>query len=168
MGRIVVAGIFDEVVLVDMAVAVFLQPQSRPGEAHDVSVDTEEIDRVVVGRKAAMVVMVVVKVVTSDSLQPKNPGEIQVVEVTVLTRVLVEVGEVVLLSSRQPHHPGVLQMDTRLVLVNDEVADVFFVVVVPDELLLKYFQLKQLASGQSTTGSHFATVSYASITLGIT
>lgn len=118
-----------------------------------------------------MAAMVVVYVVTSDSRHPKNPGEMQVVEVTVLTRVVEEEEDVVVVlsSSRQPHHPGVLQMDVLVVRVKEDVVDdVRAVVVPPEELLLMYFQLKQFASGQSTTGSHVATLSYASRTLGIT
>jgi len=154
------------------AVADFLQPQSNPGEAHDVLDGKAGVIEVIVtaaellvGRIAAIVV---VYVVTSVSLHPKKPGEIHVVDVTTLTLVFVLVEEadddVEPSSSRQPHQPGVLQIDVLVVRVYDElvVDEVFLPVVellLAEELLLKYFQLKQFASGQSTTGSQVATLS---------
>lgn len=85
-------------------------------------------------------------VVVVGSLQPNQPGVLQVVVVVVelvLVLVLVVVlvvFDVVLDSSRQPHHPGVLHVSVR-VLVEYEV--LLFEVVEVDPLLSKYFQLKQ-------------------------
>jgi hypothetical protein len=106
---------------------------------------------------------VVVDVVVVGSLQPNQPGVLQLV-VVVVSEVLVFAVIVVVLS-RQPHHPGVLQVEV-LVLVED-VVGVEVVVVVESELLLsKYFQISQ--STHSLSETHLGTVSYFSMTSEIT
>jgi len=69
-----------------------------------------------------------------SSLQPNQPGVLQVdVDVVVVDDVVV-VGPLVVLSSKQPHHPGVLQVSVR-VLVDVEV-EVMLRVVVEDSVPL--------------------------------
>lgn len=82
-----------------------------------------------------MEVTVVAREEVVGSLQPNQPGVLQVVVLVVGVVVVV----VVVLSSKQPHHPGVLQVVVVLVVVVElvEVGDV--VVVISDPLLRKYF-----------------------------
>jgi hypothetical protein len=111
-------------------------------------------------------VMVVVRVMVLGSLQPNQPGVLQVVVVSVLVIVVVEVVDVVVVdSSRQPHQPGVLQVSVR---VNEVVLEetVVLLVVVSLLLLSKNVQLKQ--SWQSVSSSQLGTVSYFSSTSLIT
>jgi hypothetical protein len=111
-------------------------------------------------------VMVVVRVMVLGSLQPNQPGVLQVVVVSVLVIVVVEVVDVVVVdSSRQPHQPGVLQVSVR---VSDFVLEETVVLLVMVSLLLlsKNVQLKQ--SWQSVSSSQLGTVSYFSSTSLIT
>jgi hypothetical protein len=88
-------------------------------------------------------VMVVVRVMVLGSLQPNQPGVLQVVVVSVLVIVVVEVVDAVVVdSSRQPHQPGVLQVSVRVCEVVLE-ETVVLLVVVSLLLLSKNFQLKQ-------------------------
>jgi hypothetical protein len=88
-------------------------------------------------------VIVVVRVIVVGSLQPNQPGVLQVVVVNVLVIVVVEVVDVVVEdSSRQPHQPGVLQVSVRVSEVELE-ETVVLLVVVSLLLLSKNFQLKQ-------------------------
>lgn len=85
--------------------------------------------------------MAVPTVVVVGSLQPNQPGVLQVVVVEVfegdeVVEVVVEV--VVAVSSRQPHHPGVLQVAVRVLVELDEWE---VVVLLSDPLLSKNFQL---------------------------
>lgn len=91
---------------------------------------------VIVGTGAADgLVIVVVWVVVTGSLQPNQPGVLHVVVV----RVWVVVTVAVVLSSRQPHQPGVWQVAVR---VRTELVDVErLLVVVSVPLLSKNFQL---------------------------
>jgi hypothetical protein len=89
--------------------------------------------------------MAVPTVVVVGSLQPNQPGVLQVVVVD--TDVLVVVLEIVLVvfvdvldSSRQPHQPGVLQVVVRVLV---EKVEVLVEVFGSEPLLSKYFQLKQ-------------------------
>jgi hypothetical protein len=111
-------------------------------------------------------VMVVVRVMVLGSLQPNQPGVLQVVVVSVLVIVFVEVVDVVVVdSSRQPHQPGVLQVSVRVCeVVLEETVDLL--VVVSLLLLSKNVQLKQ--SWQSVSSSQLGTVSYFSSTSLIT
>ena len=99
------------------------------------------------------------------SLQPNQPGVLQLVVVGVVSRVVVDVEVVVVVvdSSRQPHQPGVLHVDVRV-----RVLDVLDVrdVVVSEPLLSKNFQLKQ--STHSVSAVHAGSSSYASMTFLIT
>lgn len=98
-----------------------------------------------------------VAVTSVESLQPNQPGVLQVAVEELEVEVVFEV--VVVVSSRQPHQPGVLQVVVRVFVVEVEELDV----VVELELLLsKYAQLKQ--SVQSGYGSHFGGLSYFKIT----
>jgi len=107
-------------------------------------------------------VMVVVRVIVLGSLQPNQPGVLQVVVVSVLVIVVVGVCDVVVVdSSRQPHQPGVLQVSVRVCEVVVE-ETVLLLVVVSLLLLSKKDQLKQ--SWQSVSSSQLGTVSYFSIT----
>ena len=92
---------------------------------------------------AAGEVMVVVRVMVLGSLQPNQPGVLQVVVVSVLVIVVVAVVDAVVVdSSRQPHQPGVLQVSVRVCeVVLEEI--VVLLVVVSLLLLSKNFQLKQ-------------------------
>jgi hypothetical protein len=111
-------------------------------------------------------VMVVVRVIVLGSLQPNQPGVLQVVVVRVLVIVVVEVVDVVVVdSSRQPHQPGVLQVSVRVCEVVLE-ETVVLLVVVSLLLLSKNVQLKQ--SWQSVSSSQLGTVSYFSSTSLIT
>lgn len=87
-------------------------------------------------------VMVVVSVIVLGSLQPNQPGVLQVVVVSVLVIVVVGVCDVVVDSSRQPHQPGVLQVSVRVCEVVLE-ETVVLLVVVSLLLLSKNVQLKQ-------------------------
>lgn len=102
--------------------------------------------------------------VSVGSLQPNQPGVLQLEVVEVVSLVVVDVDVdvdvdvvvvvVVVDSSRQPHQPGVLQ-----VLVRVRVFDVLVVleVVVSEPLLSKNFQLKQ--STHSVSAVHGGTSS---------
>jgi hypothetical protein len=111
-------------------------------------------------------VIVVVRVIVLGSLQPNQPGVLQVVVVSVLVIVVVEICDVVVVdSSRQPHQPGVLQVSVRVCeVVLEETVDLL--VVVSLLLLSKNVQLKQ--SWQSVSSSQLGTVSYFSSTSLIT
>jgi len=90
-----------------------------------------------------------------SSLQPNQPGVLQVDDDLVVVDVVVE-SEVVV-SSRQPHQPGVLHVEVRVVFVvkSEVVVVVALVEVVWSERLdSKKSQLKQ--SVQSAIGSHLA------------
>ena len=73
-------------------------------------------------------VMVVVCVVVLSSLQPNQPGVMQVVVVIVLVMVAVEM---VVLSSKQPHQPGVLHVSTLVRVEDVDVGSAEVVVSVP-------------------------------------
>lgn len=104
----------------------------------------------------------VTDVVVVGSLQPNQPGVLQV-EVELATDVEEVVMVLVVVLSRHPHHPGVLQVDVRvLVVVLVDEGDV----VELDPLLSKYFQLKQ--STHSSSGTHCGGWSYLRRTLSIT
>lgn len=106
-------------------------------------------------------VVVVVGVVLS--LQPNQPGVLQV-EVDVLVVVVVVVVPVVVVSSKQPHQPGVLQVSVLVLVL---VLDVELEVVVVSVPLLSYiFQLAQ--SRHSGVNLHSGTSSYFSKTSLIT
>lgn len=94
--------------------------------------------------------------VSVGSLQPNQPGVLQlvVVDVAALVAVDVELTVVVVDSSRQPHQPGVLQVVVRV-----RVFDVLVVrdVVVSEPLLSKNFQLEQ--STHSVSAVHGGTSS---------
>lgn len=77
--------------------------------------------------------IVVVSVVVTSSLQPNQPGEIQVV--VVMVSVVVTGTDVV--SSRHPHHPGVLQVSVLVLVVDVALEEELVVVSVP--LLSKNF-----------------------------
>lgn len=121
------------------------QPPNQPGCWHDVLEGPLVVCVVVRGTDAEDDGAAVPTVVVVGSLQPNQPGVLQVVvvEIDVLVLVLVLVLVIiveVLDSSRQPHHPGVLQVVVRVRVEKDEVlVDVFG----SDPLLSKYFQLKQ-------------------------
>jgi hypothetical protein len=119
------------------------QPPNQPGCWHDVLEAPPVVCAVVRGTDAEDDGAAVPTVVVVGSLQPNQPGVLQVVvvEIDVLVLVLVLVVLVdVLDSSRQPHQPGVLQVVVRVRVEKDEVlVDVFG----SDPLLSKYFQLKQ-------------------------
>jgi hypothetical protein len=119
------------------------QPPNQPGCWHGVLEGPLVVCAVVRGTDAEDDGAAVSTVVVVGSLQPNQPGVLQVVvvEIDVLLLVLVLVVVVdVLDSSRQPHQPGVLQVVVRVRVEKDEVlVDVFG----SDPLLSKYFQLKQ-------------------------
>lgn len=105
-------------------------------------------------------------VVVMSSLQPNQPGVLQVVVDGMLVVVLCLEVVVVGSSSRHPHQPGVLQVSVR-VLLNVLVCDMMVVVVIGSEpLLSKNSHGKQ--SVQLTYCSHFAGESYFSKTSRIT
>ena len=108
--------------------------------------------------------------VVVGSLQPNQPGVLQVVVVVdaedvvvvivvVIVVVRVLVPDEVVLSSRQPHHPGVLHV---LVRVRELEVVLVLDVVVSEPLLSKYFQLKQ--STHSVFAVQLGTLSYTSMT----
>ena len=120
----------------------------------------------------------VVEVVEVGSLQPHQPGVLQVVVVVVVVvEVEVEVEVVVIgtlvvvrevvdvSSSRQPHHPGVLHVEVRLRVLVDEVdggGDVAVLLLLPST---------SFQSGQSTHSGvnlHSGTVSYTLMICSIT
>lgn len=92
--------------------------------------------------------------VVVGSLQPNQPGVLQVDVVVVVVSGVVVVVEVD--SSRHPHHPGVSQV---VVLVKvDEVLVVVVVVVISEPLLRKNFHSTQ--SKHSSSGAQVGTSSY--------
>jgi len=101
----------------------------------------------------------VVVVVVVGSLQPNQPGVLQLVVVVEVLEVVVV--EAVVVLSRQPHQPGVLQVVVLVLVVLVEVVDVV-VVVESEPLLSKYFQFQQ--STQFLSEEHGGTVSYFSMT----
>lgn len=136
-------------VVADVDVVLSLQPPKNPRWTQLVDV-LVVVDDEVLGSVARGVVRVGLGFesaaeVVVGSLQPNQPGVLQVlveeVDVEVVVVVGVPLAVVVVLSSRQPHQPGVLHVLVRvrvldLVLVLD-------VVVVSELLLSKNFQLKQ-------------------------
>lgn len=104
--------------------------------------------------------LLLVVVVVVLSLQPNQPGVLQVLVVVVVeVLVLVVVGPLVVVS-KQPHHPGVSHVAVRVrVLVAD---DVVLVVVDSVPLLSYIFQFAQ--SRHSGVNLHSATRSYLRIT----
>jgi hypothetical protein len=156
MGRVVVTDgpviVGSEVAapVVDPDVVVVSQhPQKLPGVSHVVVV-------VVLSVLDDDEVVVVVGVVLS--LQPNQPGVLQV-EVDVLV-VVVVVAVPVVVSSKQPHQPGVLQVSVLVLVLVEEVELEVVVVSVP--LLSYIFQLAQ--SRHSGVNLHSGTSSYLSIT----
>lgn len=132
-----------------------LQPPNQPRWLHDavvVDMGIVEVRLTVFVMEGAGAAVGVVDVVVVWSLQPNQPGVLQVevdVEVVELEEVVV-----VVVSSRQPHQPGVLQVVVLVLVLVDEDDDE---VEVSDPLLSKKFQLKQ--SRHSDCRSHFGTVS---------
>jgi hypothetical protein len=130
-----------------------------------VAVTPEVVDD---GSGRVLVIVVEMVVVTGESSrQPNHPMLIQVV--VVYREVIVVRGvdaDVVVIGSSHPHQPGCLQVSVRVrVIVDEEVLlceEVLDVVVDSVPLLSKNVQLKQ--SEQSTSVSHFGTVSYLSRT----
>lgn len=120
-----------------------LQPPKKPGDV--------QVCIVVVG---CIEDEVVVEAVVVTSLQPNQPGVLQVevdVEVVVIGRVVV--ASAVVLSSKQPHHPGVWHVAV-LVLV---AVDVLAVEVV--ELLFPSTSFHSGQSWHSGVNLHSGTVS---------
>lgn len=107
--------------------------------------------------------LLLVVVVVVLSLQPNQPGVLQVLVVVVEVLVLVVVGPLVVVS-KHPHHPGVSHVAVRVrVLVVD---DVVLVVVDSVPLLSYIFQFAQ--SRHSGVNLHSATRSYLRMTSLIT
>jgi len=130
-----------------------LQAPNQPGQSH-VLVGCDDDVVVMVGAGAAEGVVTIVEdaeVVVMGSLQPNQPGVLQVeVVVEEVLVVVVDVGADVVVSSKQPHQPGVLQVSVR---VRVDMVELLVVVVVIGSLplLSKNFQLKQ--SWHSTSSS---------------
>jgi hypothetical protein len=96
------------------------QPPNQPGYLHD-EVDAEEVGEcevvVTEGAGAGLAFVVVIVDVSSSgslSLQPNQPGVLQVDVDEVDVVLIVVVALPVVDSSRQPHHPGVLQVSVRV------------------------------------------------------
>jgi len=140
----------------------------------DVAAEADVEVEVAVGMEGGDVAGFDVVVVVLGSLQPNQPGVLQVdVDVDVDVDVVVVVVEVepvavvvvaVVVSSRHPHQPGVLQVSV-LVRVFVEV-DELDVVVSSVPLLSYIFQLAQ--SRHSGVNSHSGTLSYFSRTSWMT
>lgn len=126
------------------------QPPNQPGYLHD-EVDAEEVGEcevvVTEGAGAGLATVVVIVEVSSAgslSLQPNQPGVLQVDvdEVEVVFTVVVALP--VVDSSRQPHQPGVLHVSVRVrvlrVRVEVDVGFDFDEVDVSVPLLSKYSQ----------------------------
>lgn len=151
-----------EVVVVVVVVVGSLQPQNFPGVSQVVvDVGTDSVGEVTGGLVVVVVVVwlvvVVDTVVVVLSLQPNQPGVLQVeVEEELLVVVVVTSPVVVVVSSRQPHQPGVLHVSVRVRVV--VVLDGFEVVVDSVPLLSYIFQFAQ--SLHSGVNLHSGTVSY--------
>lgn len=126
------------------------QLPNQPGYMHeDVDVGGEDEVVVAVGAGAGVVVcedFVVVVGSPLSSLQPNQPGVLQVDVEDVDVCLDVDVCVPVVVSSRQPHQPGVLHVSVlvRVLVLLDLEVDVGFevlVVVVSVPLLSKYFQV---------------------------
>jgi hypothetical protein len=126
------------------------QPPNHPGYLHDeVAADEVGEEDVVVteGAGAGLATVVVIVEVSSEgslSLQPNQPGVLQVDVDEVKVVLTVVVALPVVDSSRQPHQPGVLQVSVRVrvlrVRVEVEVGFDVDEVVVSVPLLSKYSQ----------------------------
>lgn len=122
------------------------QPPNQPGCWQEGLAEPLTVVRAVVrGTVAEDEGIAVPTVVVVGSLQPNQPGVLQVVVVEM--DVLVLVLELVLIvfvdvldSSRHPHHPGVLQVVVRVLV---EKVELLVDVLGSEPLLSKYFQLKQ-------------------------
>jgi len=107
-----------------------LHPPKKPGDLQEVVEVCSDDVFVAVGTNDALLLVVVVVI---SSLQPNQPGVLQLdVDDVVVVTSLVVVAPLVVLSSRQPHHPGVLQVSVRVrVFVEIELEE-----LVGSELLL--------------------------------
>lgn len=108
------------------------QPPNQPG-SWQVDVGVGVVGDVAEGKILVALIVVV------GSLQPNQPGVLQVVVVVVVVEMLVVVVVVdvlVVVLSKQPHHPGVSQVDVLVAEVDVEVVVVVVVVVISDPLLL--------------------------------
>lgn len=106
------------------------------------------VDDVGVGSVVVAVGAGVAPVVVVGSLQPNQPGVLQVEVVVVVSDTVVVV--VVVVGSRQPHQPGVLHVEVLLGEVVVLVV-VVVVVVVSDPLLRKNFHSSQSKHSSSAT-----------------
>lgn len=132
-GEVQVVEVVGSVVVVVTGSVGSLQPKKRPGDVHVVEVVMVVVGDVGVGVGTAVMEGEAGVVVDVLSLQPNQPGVLQVVVVAADVLVLVAVPVVVVVSSRHPHQPGVLHVSV-LVRVLVDVGFVFVVVV--SELLL--------------------------------
>ena len=119
-------------------------PPNQPGYMHDeVDVGVNDV-LVTVGAGAGVVVIVMVVEEVVSSLQPNQPGVLQV-DVDDVVVIVILLCDLVVDSSRHPHHPGVLHVSVRvrLDLVDVDVAVGFelLLVVVSVPLLSKYSQV---------------------------
>ena len=122
-------GVATEVVL-------SLQQPKKPGCRHEYELVVDVICADVAGGVSDGAGTAVPTVVVVGSMQPNQPGVLQVVVVEVLDEEVVEV--VVVVSSRQPHHPGVLHVVVRVLVEVDELE---VDVLLSEPLLSKNFQL---------------------------